>query len=170
MDITQFWMSIWVVKLHFVHRYNVLQSPGTSAVVTLLQKHGAASAMLNWAGLQLFGIARMVQGHKLTTGIRYRNFPFPQCSKTIIILFVFAYRCLISWSSLKKSFMKKLHRPSWGPFSYCAKPSVMQLAALVSFWHLKHRAKYESRVRLNPFQESSSILMCCIQNWRERVV
>lgn len=81
MGITQLGMSIWVVKLHFFHSYNVLQSPGTSAVVTLFQKHGAASAMLNWAGLQLFGIARMVQGHKLTMGIRYSNFPFSQCSK-----------------------------------------------------------------------------------------
>lgn len=39
---------------------NVLQSPASSAVVTLLQKHGGASAVFNWAGLQLFGIARMM--------------------------------------------------------------------------------------------------------------
>lgn len=74
-------MSIWFVKLQFFHSYNVLQSPATSAVVLLLQKQGAASAMLDWAALQLFGVSRMVQGHKLTTGLRYSNFPFSQCSK-----------------------------------------------------------------------------------------
>lgn len=66
--------------------------------------------------------ARMVWGHKLTMGIRYSNFPFSQWSKGYNTFYLVAYKSHVSWPLLKKSFMKKLHRPSWGPLSYCAKP------------------------------------------------